>query len=103
MLSLKSTYPTLHLVKAVLADSNMPEHLQMGLKQLNATIDSMNVQSLKSLSTSNRRAASTPTPSQPVPTPTPSHVQIPTPPITSTPPSTQPPPLTQTVQSTPKH
>ncbi|GJZ37936.1 hypothetical protein Tco_0584127 [Tanacetum coccineum] len=42
-----------------------------------------------------------PTPSQPVPTPTPSHVQIPTPPITSTPPSTQPPPLTQTVQSTP--
>ncbi|GJR54379.1 putative ribonuclease H-like domain-containing protein [Tanacetum coccineum] len=41
-----------------------------------------------------------PTPSQPVPTPTPSHVQIPTPPITSTPPSTQPPPLTQPVQST---
>ncbi|GJY69526.1 hypothetical protein Tco_0472508 [Tanacetum coccineum] len=42
-----------------------------------------------------------PTPSQPVPTPTPSHVQIPTPPITSTPPSTQPPPtLTQHVQST---
>ncbi|GJW37144.1 putative ribonuclease H-like domain-containing protein [Tanacetum coccineum] len=41
-----------------------------------------------------------PTPSQPVPTPTPSHVQIPTPPITSTPPSTQPPTLTQPVQST---
>ncbi|GJR92131.1 ribonuclease H-like domain-containing protein [Tanacetum coccineum] len=41
-----------------------------------------------------------PTSSQPVPTPTPSHVQIPTPPITSTPPSTQPPPLTQPVQST---
>ncbi|GJR81911.1 hypothetical protein Tco_0152696 [Tanacetum coccineum] len=41
-----------------------------------------------------------PTPSQPVPTPTPSHVQIPTPPITSTPPSTQPPPLTQSVQLT---
>ncbi|GJW72929.1 hypothetical protein Tco_0132299, partial [Tanacetum coccineum] len=41
-----------------------------------------------------------PTPSQLVPTPTPSHVQIPTPPITSTPPSTQPPPLTQPVQST---
>ncbi|GJU48308.1 putative ribonuclease H-like domain-containing protein [Tanacetum coccineum] len=39
-----------------------------------------------------------PTPSQPVPTPTPSHVQIPTPPITSTPPSTQPPPLTQTAK-----
>ncbi|GJV83254.1 retrovirus-related pol polyprotein from transposon TNT 1-94 [Tanacetum coccineum] len=41
-----------------------------------------------------------PTPSQFVPTPTPSHVQIPTPPITSTPPSTQPPTLTQPVQST---
>ncbi|GJX10936.1 putative ribonuclease H-like domain-containing protein [Tanacetum coccineum] len=42
-----------------------------------------------------------PTPSQLVPTPTPSHVQIPTPPITSTPPSTQSTPtLTQPVQST---
>ncbi|GKA78760.1 hypothetical protein Tco_0785297 [Tanacetum coccineum] len=43
-----------------------------------------------------------PTPSQHVPTPTPSHVQIPTPPITSTPPPiTQPlPTLTQHVQST---
>ncbi|GJT62848.1 putative ribonuclease H-like domain-containing protein [Tanacetum coccineum] len=42
-----------------------------------------------------------PTSSQLVPTPTPSHVQIPTPPITSTPPSSQPPPtLTQPVQST---
>ncbi|GKC98791.1 hypothetical protein Tco_1169066, partial [Tanacetum coccineum] len=41
-----------------------------------------------------------PTPSQSIPTPTPSHVQIPTPPITSTPPSTQSPPLTQPVQST---
>ncbi|GJQ96326.1 putative ribonuclease H-like domain-containing protein [Tanacetum coccineum] len=42
-----------------------------------------------------------PTSSQLVPTPTPSHVQIPTPPITSTPPSSQPPPtLIQPVQST---
>ncbi|GJT66183.1 putative ribonuclease H-like domain-containing protein [Tanacetum coccineum] len=38
---------------------------------------------------------------QPSATPTPSHVQIPTPPITSNPPSSQPPPtLTQPVQST---
>ncbi|GJR99063.1 putative ribonuclease H-like domain-containing protein [Tanacetum coccineum] len=42
-----------------------------------------------------------PTSSQLVTTPTPSHVQIPTPPITSTPPSSQPPPtLIQPVQST---
>ncbi|GJT19901.1 hypothetical protein Tco_0878607 [Tanacetum coccineum] len=44
-----------------------------------------------------------PTPSQPVPTPTPSHVQITTPPITSTPPSTQRKSLTQLVTTNNLH
>ncbi|GKF04394.1 hypothetical protein Tco_0035062, partial [Tanacetum coccineum] len=45
----------------------------------------------------------TPTPSQHVPTPTPSHVQIPTPPITSTPPpiTSTPPPITQPLPTPP--
>ncbi|GJX05804.1 hypothetical protein Tco_0193736 [Tanacetum coccineum] len=55
---------------------------------------------LNKLKWSQPQPSAAPTPSQPVPTPTPSHVQIPTPPITSTPPSTQPPPLTQSVQLT---
>ncbi|GJW04587.1 putative ribonuclease H-like domain-containing protein [Tanacetum coccineum] len=68
--------------------------LQMGPQQLNATIDSIDIQSRI---VCQPQPSAAPTPSQPVPTPTPPHVQIPTPPITSTPPSTQPPTLTQHV------
>ncbi|GJW56137.1 hypothetical protein Tco_0102868 [Tanacetum coccineum] len=73
----------------------LPEPLAGWDQQLNATVDSIEY-TLKS----QPQPSAAPTPSQPVPTPTPSHVQIPTPPITSTPPSTQPPPLTQSVQLT---
>ncbi|GJT56081.1 hypothetical protein Tco_0991135 [Tanacetum coccineum] len=102
-------------IQAVFGCLQLLRTLEMAIfKQLIATIDSINIRSMKSSVKRSRKIqladasgfhcqaqqSAAPTPSQLVPTPTPSHVQIPTPPITSTPPSTQSPPLTQPVQST---